>query len=465
MIYFQPLHWEDSVSSYPVTYAHKRRSTRIDRALPVEVQGVGALREPYQEKVSTLSISCHGCTYQTKHEVIQGEIVFLDVKPANNSSAGNSSRARVKWVNRMGSPDRGFQVAVELESAGNIWGISSPPADWFPAKRANVNEAAPPVRDLRVVARAEQKMAAAQDSGTALSAGIEKRPAVAPQLGSLAQLMAGIGEQIQIMSAEAARNALEREKSQQVDEFRAQLRDEAAKTMQAVVSASREDISRQALKTLLDAHEVGARTNHARWIKKIEQDLETARQHMLRQVNEVTQRIDSVAAATTERVQRNMESTRDEAVSRFMTRLREQIAPLLAEANDALQTLAASEIAFKNETRSFCAGMENQITTGANASLTKVQEELSQNAAAISAKTSKTLLQLSQNIETAAQDNLKTLLASLGRNATSLLEERTAEISRVFSAGIESYTRNYLEQIAKSIAEIPRNVPAHSRNQ
>ena len=451
------------MSSYPVTYAHKRRSTRIDRALPVEVQGVGALREPYQEKVSTLSISCHGCTYQTKHEVIQGEVVFLDVKPTDNGSTGSSSRARVKWVNRMGSPDRGFQVAVELESAGNIWGIPSPPADWFPVKRANANDAPPPVRDLRVVARAEQKLAA-QDAGAVPSAGIEKRPAGVPQLASLAQLMAGIGEQIQIMSAEAAREALAREKSQQVEEFRAQLRDEAAKTMQAVVSASREDITRQALKALLDAHEVGARTNHARWIKKIEQDLETARQHMLRQVNEVTQRIDALAAATTERVQRNMETTRDEAVSRFMTRLREQIAPLLAEANDALQTLAASEIAFKNETRSFCAGVENQITTGASASLTKVQEELSQNAAAVAAKTSETLQQLSQNIETAAQDNLKTLLASLGRNATSILEERTAEISREFSVGIESYTRNYLEQIGRSIAEIPQNVPGHSGN-
>ena len=40
------------------------------------------MREPYQEQVSTLSISCHGCTYQSKHEVIQGETVYLDIKPA-----------------------------------------------------------------------------------------------------------------------------------------------------------------------------------------------------------------------------------------------------------------------------------------------------------------------------------------------------------------------------------------------
>ena len=208
------------MSSHQAAYAHKRRSTRIDRALPVEVQGVGALREPYQENVSTVSISCHGCTYQTKHEVLQGEIVFLDVKPTSDGSTGNSSRARVKWVNRLSAPDRGFQVAVELENAGNIWEIPSPPADWFPVQKSVGNEPAAAVRDLRVVSRAEQKIAAAPDPGPARASGIEKQNTVSPQLASLAQLMAGFGEQMRIMSAEAARDALEKEKSLQMDEFR-----------------------------------------------------------------------------------------------------------------------------------------------------------------------------------------------------------------------------------------------------
>jgi hypothetical protein len=456
---------EESVSSYQTAYAHKRRSTRIDRALPVAVQGVGALREPYQEQVSTLSISCHGCTYQTKHEVLQGEVVFLDVKASKDGSTGSSSRARVKWVHRLAAPDRGYQVAVELESAGNIWEIPSPPEDWFPVQKSNGNELSAAGRELRVVTRAEQRIAPAPDAGLARASGIEKQNTAAPPLASLAQLMAGFGEQIQIMSAEAARNALVNEKSRQMDEFRAQLRDEATKTMQSVIAASKEDISRQALKALLDAHEAGARINHARWIKKIEQDLETARQHMLRQIKEVTQRIDSLAAAATDRVQRNMETTRDEAVTRFIARFREQVTPLLAEANDALQTLAASEIAFKNESRSFCAGIENQIATGADASVAKAQQELAQSATSVAEKTSETLQHLSQNIEKATHDNLNSLLASLGGNVTKILEERTAEISREFSSGIESYTRNYLEQIGRSIAEISRTMPGQSSNQ
>ena len=114
------------VTTTPAQSSRKRRSTRIDRALPVKVQGLGSHREPYLEQVSTQSISCHGCSYQTKHEVIQGEVVFLEIKPTDEGATEASSRARVKWVQRLGTPDRGFQVAVELENAGNIWGIPSP---------------------------------------------------------------------------------------------------------------------------------------------------------------------------------------------------------------------------------------------------------------------------------------------------------------------------------------------------
>ena len=160
MILFQPLYNPRPaggfVLSHHVAYPQKRRSTRIDQAIPVLVQGVGALREPYQEQVSTLTISCHGCTYQSKHEVIQGEIVYLDIKLPVNGSEGCSSKARVKWTQKLGSRERGFQIAVELESAGNIWGIASPPEDWFPLQISAGDESAAPGRELKVVARKEQ---------------------------------------------------------------------------------------------------------------------------------------------------------------------------------------------------------------------------------------------------------------------------------------------------------------------
>src|ERR1700680_5038667 len=140
---------EALVSSHQFIQAHKRRSTRIDQAIPIVVQGVGALREPYAEQVSTLSISCHGCTYQSKHEVIQGETVYLEIKPPNVGPVVCSSRARVKWVQKLGVKERVFQVAVELEVAGNIWGVPSPPGDWFPAKMPEAMDPTASGREIR----------------------------------------------------------------------------------------------------------------------------------------------------------------------------------------------------------------------------------------------------------------------------------------------------------------------------
>ena len=238
------------MSSHQFAYAQKRRSTRIDQAIPLLVQGVGAMREPYQEQVSTLSISCHGCTYESKHEVIQGETVYLDIKPPNGSSVGCSSRARVKWAQKFGAKERAFQIAVELEIAGNIWGVASPPADWFPRQVPEAVDTASLARELKVVHRKEQPAIPVPDAESNRLA-VPTRDAVAappvPQIThpvpQIAQLMVGLGEQIQSMAAQAAAAALVKEKGRLIEEFRAQLRDEAIKTIQSAISASKEVIA------------------------------------------------------------------------------------------------------------------------------------------------------------------------------------------------------------------------------
>ena len=228
------------------------------------------------------------------------------------------------------------------------------------------------------------------------------------------------------------------------------------------VAASKEVIVRQAMKELNEAQEAGARSSYAAWMKKVQQDMEGARQHVLKQGKEVSERLDGMAVSTIERVQRNMEASRTEAVDRFVSRLRDQVLPLIAEAKDALQTLAASETNLKTESQAIYAGLESQIVSSANASLAKVHEELEKNSAAAAAKTSETLVRVSQDLEKAARDNLQSLLVSMGRQITKTLEQRTAEISREFSTGLEGYTRNYLESVGKAIAGLPTNTPKRS---
>jgi hypothetical protein len=451
------------VSTHQFAYPQKRRSTRIDQAIPLVVQGVGALREPYQEQVSTVSISCHGCSYQSKHEVIQGETVYLDIKPPADGAVGYSGKARVKWAQKLGAKERSFQIAVELESAGNVWGIATPPDDWFPLQISKANEPAPSGRELKVVARKEQQVVPASDTGSEQVSQLARSETAAPPIQPFAQLMAGLGEQIQTMASEAAAAALVKEKGRLLEEFRAQIREEAVKTIQSVISASKDVIVHQAMKELSEANEAAARDSHALWRKQIVQDLESARQHMLVQGKEVGQRLDAMAVSTIERVQSTVDTTRSEAVDRFVSRIRDQITPMLEVAKDSLQRLQGAESALRKESEAIFAGIENQLAFSTNESLAKALEELEKNAAVHTAKTNEILAQLYQNFENTAKNNVESLLASLGSQVTVVLQSKAAEVSREFSTGLEGHTRSYLESIGKSITEITQNMPAHSR--
>jgi len=292
---------------------------------------------------------------------------------------------------------------------------------------------------------------------------LEKKEAATPSIAPLAQLMVGLGEQIQSMASEAASAALVKEKSRLLEEFRAQLREEAVKAIQSAMAASREVIARQALKDLSEAHEAGARNSYALWRKKIEQDMETVRQHMLTQVKEVNRHVDTIAASAVERAQQKMDTKRSEAVERFMSRLRDQLLPILSEAKDSLQRLQGAGTALKKESEAIFAGIENQLAFTTNESLARALEDLEKNTAAHTAKTNETLLKLYESFEKAARDNAGSLLSSMGSQMTRVLQERAAEVSREFSKGLEGYARNYLESIGKSIAELPQNMPCRSR--
>src|SRR5579862_8007587 len=116
----------------PSTDLRKRRSTRIVQAVPLVVTGVDALGRPFAERTSTLIINCHGCRYQSKHYVLKNMWVTLEVPHPESGQPPRTVRGRVAWIQRPRTVRQLFQVALELETAGNAWSIAFPPEDWFP---------------------------------------------------------------------------------------------------------------------------------------------------------------------------------------------------------------------------------------------------------------------------------------------------------------------------------------------
>jgi hypothetical protein len=385
-------------------------------------------------------------------------MMILDMGQRAQGQPQWPARARVASIQRLNTDaDTAYGIAVEFESAGNVWGIMSPPEDWFPVRPNKAAEPSNAGRELRLVARAEQQTLPARTGVVAPVPTLKRSEAAASLSPWFSDLMSGISNQIQTTVTQIAAATLANERTRMLDEFRAQIQSEAAGTIERVIETSKEELARRALIVLNEASEATVRTSHERLIGAIERDLENARQRMLIQGNELNQRVDSMATRTMEQLQRTIETSRTEAAARFVTRLREQIAPVLDEAKADLQRLVASQTVFKEESQAIYVHVTSELENSVNTKLIQTHDELDQKSIEVLSECNERLLTLSQSFENVARDSVQTLIASATDSAKKNLEENAAEISGNFTGELEARIRNYLEFIGESIAEFPKS--------
>ena len=227
----------------------KRRSTRIVQAVPLGVTGVDALGRPFAERTSTLIINCHGCRYQSKHYVLKNMWVSLEVPHPESGQPARTVRGRVAWIQRPKTVRQLFQVALELEIAGNVWGIGFPPEDWFGFPEAEQAKAAAAAAahtanhkeipsNLNAVGGAAAHDAAASESEFRLPLSDEENPSESsasnlrpfPAPGSptdasmqlarqMSRLLADARQQIQTAARDAAAQAVSAERRVSAEEW------------------------------------------------------------------------------------------------------------------------------------------------------------------------------------------------------------------------------------------------------
>jgi hypothetical protein len=88
------------------------------------------LGQPFKERTTTVMVNCHGCKYQSKHYVPKNSMVTLEV-PRPEAGQKRTTQGRVVWVQRPRTVRELFQIGLEFEVPGNVWGIAFPPEDWF----------------------------------------------------------------------------------------------------------------------------------------------------------------------------------------------------------------------------------------------------------------------------------------------------------------------------------------------
>ena len=127
-----------------IVAAESRRSTRIEKSLPLIVLGRNRLGESFMERTVSVTLNMHGCRYLSRHDYGVGTWVTLQLVGLISSEEKPATvRAMVRSVHPPGSLRELQQVGVELESAANVWGIAPPPADWTSVQETNASTAQP----------------------------------------------------------------------------------------------------------------------------------------------------------------------------------------------------------------------------------------------------------------------------------------------------------------------------------
>src|SRR6266478_4908088 len=423
----------------------KRRSTRIVQAVPLAVTGVDALGRPFVERTSSLIINCHGCRYQSKHYVLKNMWVTMVIPRPETGQPPRTVRGRVAWIQRPRTVRQLFQVALELEVSGNVWGIAFPPEDWTAVPELTqvvlkldaaqeTPQLPPPVTETDAAAplgEAEPPPAAGADNLRVFPSLASTTDASLQLARQVARLVADAKQQIQAAAREAASRAVSAERrlsfEQWEQKFAAGRAEIANETAHAI-----ERFQHEADEHSRTAHAAAAealRTELPRWLgpqlEQLTRELTTslAREGAV-QRNEHAQQLESVTNALRKAAQHG-----EYAATRLKTQAEQTQAQIAAQAESA--TRALEEAARQHE---------QHATAQREALLAAANEIQQQVTAALASAQSSLQAQLVSELE-AAQTRWRTAIES----TLSEVQERAA-------GGLNLHARGWMDQLQDEIS-------------
>jgi len=445
----------------------KRRSTRIMQAVPLAVTGVDALGRPFTERTSTLIINCHGCRYQSKHYVLKNMWVTLEVPHPEGGQPPREVRGRVAWIQRPRTVRQLFQVALELETPGNTWGIAFPPPDWFAPSEtvrvtstyqvvAEVPPKAPDPAEIHLpLTELEPAAPPAQDNLRVFPAPASATDASLQLARHMARLVADAKQQIQASAREVAAQAVAAERRVSMEEWEQKR------------SAGQEQLAQQvstAIEKIQEESDTRSHTAHAAAAEALQKELPQLIGPQLEELTrQFTQKIsDRGTAERTEQTQQlanAVDSLRvlcqqaEESAARLRAQTEQaetQIAHRASESMREVDELARQRVASATAHSEAVSAAANEVRQQAAASLSAAQSSwqthLDNEVKAAHERLHSTL----ESTLAAAQEKAAT---GLDENIRSLVSQLQEEAGRQSAAARESLSSTAAET-EKHIAEL-----------
>jgi hypothetical protein len=444
-----------------------RRSTRVNRAIQLAVEGVDSFRGPYHEEVSTVTVNAHGCLYESNHEVLSNAFVVLQLN--GKDSKPISARGHVKWTQRPVQTGGLYQTAIELDAPGNIWGIDTPPGDWLPFC-GPLNPEPEPKPKAVALFRPEAAPVAKEERGKGASA--SPQPSGARPVG---QLIGGFQQQMEVMLSDAAEAVVREKAAALLNGMRAGLREEAERIVTEVISSQTGPWIDRSIRQLNQAGERTAQARHAEWAKKIETDLQDALslvETRHRELQEVSATLTTMAQS---RLQGFLDASRRDAVDRIITRLKHESTPVIDQARQVITELTKRQgdletlcrqgveqsIAQLEET---CTQLDKRFEMMVQERIDSARQEIARAATAAANSVLETVRASAQKEEAETRARLHGALEPVTEGALAALKEKAAELSRQFAGEMSRYSRSHLEFVSGSISQLAKGIGKLSKD-
>ncbi len=450
------------------TELRKRRSTRIVQAVPLVVTGVDALGRPFAERTSTLIINCHGCRYQSKHYVLKNMWVNLEVPHSEQGRSPRRVRGKVAWIQRPRTVRQLFQVALELEMPGNVWGIGFPPEDWFvfpeesslrPNALASADSSGaplPPVPSgIPLPIEEVEPGVAAPDNIRVFPAPASVTDASMQLARQVARLLAEARQQIHAAAREAAAQAVDAERRLAFEQWEQKF------------LTFREEVAREtahAVGTIQEEAETRARTAQAAIAESLKNELPRWLAPQIEQLtHQLTAQLAREGAAQQDQHEKRLASAQealqtlcgqaDEAAAKLRTQTEmvetQVTARLEAAEHNALEVARQREEsagASRETLNAAISEMQQRVTAAQSEAQSSLREHLAQEAQVAQSRWQNELEMALNAAQSRAAENLKQYTQELRKQ----IEEEGAKQNSAVRDALEARTKRLEETLART---------------
>jgi len=426
-----------------------RRSTRLERAIPLIIMGKNKLGELSEETTSAVSLNFHGCRFPSRHDYPVETWVSLQVTELNGGAKSPLVRAKVRSIQGPKTSQELYQIGVEFEVPSNVWEIPTPPEDWRCALGGNVSRmqavagVAPELEPVEMGAAlpltqfaSDQEMSEVREFPAPPTAERVKDPQVAkPERMVITrdQLVKALQGKLQLAAEKAVAGA-----------FAAQLDEAVKKALYKIAEVSKASL-RQAQEFTGQRLESLVNSSQEEVLSRLTGQLGEVRSSWVEEQNRYRSRAEEIAERLEKLVTETQQSFTD--AQAFIGRVAHELGPQFQSLHTRLDEYAGRA----------AEDYEVLVTSASARHLVQLKEstlKVTQEASAqLEARAAEVVSQLTGVAGALSEERLETLLSSSREQILTRLEVRLGELRSDWEEQQRNY-RNRAEEIALRLEKL-----------